>query len=175
VGDHSLQGVRYALNRLVEQGVVLSERVGNTYTYRFNVDHLAAEPITALARLANTLYARIAAHLGDWAEPPAYAAVFGSAATGTMRPDSDIDLFLLRESDDAGSDDEWDAQVNGLASAVTMWTGNDGRPVVFTTAELLRAAGEPLLADVIAQGVAVYGKRSRLTKSVRYPGNGHTA
>jgi hypothetical protein len=39
--DHQ-NGVDGRLARLREQGIVLSERAGNAYLYRFNRDHLAA-------------------------------------------------------------------------------------------------------------------------------------
>lgn len=92
----SEEGIRKVLARLVRQGVVTAERVGNAYAYRFNTDHLAAEPILALAHLTKTLLARLEIYLGGWEPPPTYAAVFGSAARGTMTVDSDIDILRLR-------------------------------------------------------------------------------
>jgi alkanesulfonate monooxygenase SsuD/methylene tetrahydromethanopterin reductase-like flavin-dependent oxidoreductase (luciferase family) len=45
LGRHSEEGIRKVLQRLVRQGVVHAERVGNAFAYRFNRDHLAAEHI----------------------------------------------------------------------------------------------------------------------------------
>jgi len=84
---YSEEGIRKVLLRLTRQGVVHSERVGNAYSYRLNREHLAAGPILELARLAHTLLQRIEHRLESWAFPPTYAAVFGSAARGTMTED----------------------------------------------------------------------------------------
>ncbi len=113
----SEEGIRKVLSRLVRQGVVLSERVGQTYAYRLNTAHLAAEPIMALAKLFNKFVARLEEQLSGWDHRPAYAAVFGSAGNGTMTADSDVDLFLVRENDTPAT--EWEIQVNELATAVT--------------------------------------------------------
>jgi UTP:GlnB (protein PII) uridylyltransferase len=101
-----------------------AERVGPAFAYRLNRAHLATEPIMALAGLRTTFLARLKRLLALWSQPPAYAAVFGSSGRGTMRPDSDIDLLLVRSD---GPDEAWDAQVDDLVSTVTAWTGNDLR------------------------------------------------
>jgi hypothetical protein len=168
------EGIRKVLTRLTAQGVVLHDRVGRTNTYRLNTEHLAAEPILALSRLADTFLARLEAHLERWGEALKYAAVFGSAATGRMSLGSDIDLFLVRASDsehDARPDDPevWEQQVTELIRSVTAWTGNDGRIVEYTEDELraAAAAGEPLLSDVAAHGLTVAGTRAWLNRQLR--------
>ncbi len=50
----SEEGIRKVLSRLVRQGVVLVDRAGHAYAYRLNSEHLAAEPILALAKLPGT-------------------------------------------------------------------------------------------------------------------------
>src|SRR4051812_29514068 len=57
-GRHSERGVRNALHRLVEQGIVTSERVGAADRYALNREHLAAPHIEALANLRSELLAR---------------------------------------------------------------------------------------------------------------------
>ncbi|WP_370944129.1 nucleotidyltransferase domain-containing protein [Amycolatopsis sp. cg5] len=166
--SHSIEGVRKVLQRLNGQGVVRSERVGNTYTYRLNRDHLAAEHIIGLARLRETLLERIAKRLGEWAFPPVYAAVFGSAATGSMSVESDLDLLLIRPR--ATDADEWAAQVEALVTDATNWVGNDTRVLEFTDAEV-EATGrdEPVLGDVLANGLTVAGDRAWLLKQLSAP------
>lgn len=168
------EGIRKVLTRLTEQGVVLHGQVGRTNTYRLNAEHVAAEPIMALSRLAATFLGRVETYLEGWGEELKYAAVFGSAATGRMTLGSDIDLFLVRASDsESGGDHKdaeiWDRQVTELARKITAWTGNDGRIVEYTEDELRAAAfaGEPLLHDVAAQGLTVAGTRSWLNKQLR--------
>lgn len=163
--DFSEEGIRKVLRRLVAQGVVLAERVGNAFAYRLNTKHVAAEPIQALARLTTTFLTRLEHHLEEWEEPPAYAAVFGSAATATMTLHSDIDIFLVRHED--SSDQVWSHQVGELAAAVTEWTGNDARVVEYTVDELRSAGAEPMIRDVLDQALTVAGSRAWLVKQVR--------
>lgn len=162
------EGIRKVLTRLTVQGVVLHDRVGRTNTYRLNPEHLATEAIMALARLTSTFLDRLEGHLDGWGEALRYAAVFGSAATGRMALDSDIDLFLVRAASD--SDHEaWAQRVTELVRLVTAWTGNDGRIVEYTEDELHAAvaAGEPLLRELAKQGLTVAGTRAWFTTQLR--------
>ncbi len=162
---YSEEGIRKVLARLVTQGVVLSERIGNAFAYRLNTEHLAAKPILELAKLFDTFLKRLDAELGGWQYPPVYAAVFGSAAHGTMTSDSDIDLFLVSATD--VPDAVWAQQVNELASAVTAWTGNDARVVEYAEIDLDSARNEPMVHDVLEHGLTVAGSRAWLLKQVK--------
>lgn len=162
---YSEAGIRKVLVRLSGQGIVLRHRVGNAYSYRLNRDHLAAAPITELANLQRTLLSRIEGRLASWMVPPVYAAVFGSAARGTMTADSDLDLFLVR-ADDAPRN-AWDEQVGALVSDVTRWTGNDTRPLEYNQTELVGARTEPVLRAVLADALTVAGSRAWLTGQLR--------
>jgi len=169
------EGIRKVLTRLTAQGVVLHDQVGRTHTYRLNTEHLATKPIMALAQLNSTFLECLEEHLTKWGKELKYAAVFGSAATGRMKLDSDIDLFLVRASEPDGHENEpdrWEAQVTELARLVTVWTGNNGRVVEYTEEELPAAiaAGEPLLLDVSKQGLTVAGNRAWLNKQLRLHG-----
>jgi predicted nucleotidyltransferase len=156
----SEDGIRKALQRLVKQGIVLSDRVGNAYTYRLNHDHLAAAHVVGLADMMATFLERLRCELEGWSVPPTYAAVFGSAARGTMTVDSDIDLLLIRP--DTADVEQWDTQVNELVDLVTSWTGNDTRPLQFTTSDLPRVRKEQVLHDVLTEGLTVAGTREWL-------------
>ncbi|WP_071287505.1 nucleotidyltransferase domain-containing protein [Mycolicibacterium llatzerense] len=164
------EGIRKVLTRLTAQGVVLHDQVGRTNTYRLNTEHLAAEPIMALSQLTSTFLNRLEVHLGRWGAELKYAALFGSAATGRMTLDSDIDLLLVRAAaSDHDGDGVWEQQVAELARQVTAWTGNDGRIVEYTEDELraAAAASEPLLEDVSGQGLTVAGTRAWFNKQLR--------
>lgn len=166
LAQHSEEGVRKVLRRLTSQGIVLSERIGNAFAYRFNHDHLAAQYVVGLARIQETFLARLEGLLESWQFPPVYAAVFGSAARGQMATSSDIDLLLVRPR--AAADAEWEDQVNDLAATVTRWLGNDTRVMEFTENEIAtRGRDEPVLNDVLQEGLTVAGKRSWLIKQLR--------
>lgn len=168
--EASGEGIRKVLNRLTEQGVVLRDQVGRTHAYRLNHEHLAAGPIQALAGLHSAFLRRLEQHLNGWGEMLRYAAVFGSAATGRMTLDSDIDLLLVRAAaPDNGADDAWEQLATDLARLVTAWTGNDGRIVEYAEDEFRAAAsaGEPLLRDVAKQGLIVAGTRAWFNAQLR--------
>ena len=160
----SEDGIRKALARLREQGIVLSELAGNAHLYRFNREHLAAEPIRALATLRQSLLSRIEERLASWTWPPIYAAVFGSMARATAGASSDIDLLLVKGDD--VPDEKWEAQVAELAHAITTWTGNDARPITFTVSDVARRRTERLFREVVAEGLTVFGKRSWLQRQI---------
>lgn len=165
LGRHSEEGIRKVLRRLTRQGVVHAERIGSAYSYRLNRDHLAAEPIIALARVMQTLLERLERRLETWDFPPTFGAVFGSAARGTMTEDSDFDLLLIR-SDDTPVE-IWDEQVGNLAADISKWTGNDARPLEYTLSELTSARDEPVLRDVLREGLTVAGRRAWLSHQLR--------
>jgi len=161
--NYSEEGIRRVLQRLSKQGVVHSYRVGNAFAYRLNRDHLAAEHITKLAGLMEILLHRIEDRLASWQCAPVYAAVFGSAARGCMTADSDVDLLLVRPDD--APQDRWDEQVAQLCSDMSRWLGNDARALQFTAAEVAdRAHDEPVLRDVLTEGLTVAGSRDWLRR-----------
>jgi predicted nucleotidyltransferase len=165
LNSYSEEGIRKVLARLVLQGVVLGERIGNTYAYRLNTAHLAAEPIVALSKLFEKFLSRLEQHIRGWEHPPVYAAVFGSSVQGTMTADSDVDLFLVKET--ATPETDWTRQVNELAVAVTAWTGNDARVVEYTAADLPAARTEPMVQELLERGLTVAGSRAWLLKQLK--------
>ena len=168
--EWSVEGVRRCLRRLVEQGIVLNRPAGKGWLYRLNREHLAAPPIIALATLRTTFIDRLRADLEGWATPCVYAAMFGSAARGNMRPDSDIDVLIVRPAVDP-DDDTWRGQLDALTQRATGWTGNDTRVLEFSDDDVKSAlaAGERVLVDIARDGVRLAGPpsylRSRRRKS----------
>lgn len=170
VPDASVEGIRKVLRRLTGTGVVTAQRVGNAYTYQLNREHLAAPAILELAAQRTTLLTRIEDTLASWPVPPVYGALFGSAARGQMRPDSDIDIVLIRPDD---TDPEaWDTRTGELAAAVTRWTGNDTRVLDMTEAEARAGAatGDPVLTSILQDGLTVAGRPSWLRTLLRAEG-----
>lgn len=167
-GHHSESGVRRALERLVAQGVLDSDRVGAATQYRLNRDHLAAAAIEALANLRAELFERIRKELRSWATPAEFVALFGSAARGDMRADSDIDLFVVRPDDVDVDDQTWHGQTARLSLLVSRWTGNDARVFELSASEVMAGLldEEPVLADIRDEGLPLDGPTSYLRKRV---------
>ncbi len=159
IGDWSEDGVRRALRRLVDSGVVDAERKGNAFLYRLNRRHLAADAIIELAGLRQRFIHRLQETLEAWTEPPAHAVLFGSAARREMRVDSDIDVFLVRPAD-VTDDATWRAQLYALQERASAWTGNDLRILEYSESEIEAglAAGDPVLADIGRDGIWLAGR-----------------
>ncbi len=85
-------------------------------------------------------------------------------ARATAGTTGDIDLLLVK--DDDVPDELWDAQLAKLADDISKWTGNDARPVTCSASDLARRRGEPLFAEVLADGLTVCGQRSWLQRQI---------
>ncbi|HET9061574.1 MAG TPA: nucleotidyltransferase domain-containing protein [Acidimicrobiales bacterium] len=168
-GRHSEKGVRNSLHRLVGQGVANARRAGSADLYSLNRQHLAAPYIMGLAGLRHELLARLGAELAGWQEAPIFAALFGSAASGRMRPDSDIDLLVVRPKDVDVEGAEWRRQLENLSTEVTAWTGNDTRVLELDEDEVRRGlqGGERVLADARDECVVLYGEAAYLRAGPR--------
>ena len=167
IGHRSEAGVRRALMRLTEQGIVTAERAGNAIQYELNHAHLAAEAIMTIARLRDAFIARLRQHLGAWIIPTPYAALFGSAARGAMSPSSDIDLFVVRASSVDGEDDAWTDQLHELAVVARDWTGNDVHVLEYEEADLLRVPRDSVLDEINQDGIALTDPSDYLRRKLR--------
>lgn len=97
--------------------------------------------------------------INGWSIAPVAAAIFGSAARGTMCPDSDIDVFLVRPDD--ADEESWGQQVSDLCVRMTRWTGNDTRSLEFGQTELNQAAasGTAIVKEIWDDGIWLVGTR----------------
>lgn len=165
LGGRSHEGIRKVLVRLTAQGTVTSQQVSTVVSYRLNREHLAAEHIIGLANLRATLMGRVRSHVQAWPTPPVWAALFGSAARGQMRPESDIDLFLVDPAVDA---ERWEALVDQLSTEVTRWTGNDTRVLSMSEAEVRAGAvtRDPILQSLLDDALTISGEPAWLRRTV---------
>jgi len=158
--------VRKALERLVAQGIVIARAPSHAVLYRLNREHLAADAIITIAQLGDTFHRRLAERIVSWPLQPPYAALFGSAAEGRMRPESDIDLFLVRPAGVEVDHPEWRAQLDRLRADAVRWTGNDVRILDFGVGEVRagRQRRDPVLDDIARHGIVLHGPASYLRK-----------
>jgi len=96
------------------------------------------------------LEAVIAENVDEWVES---VILFGSVARGEASDRSDIDLAVITISD-------WNGQAD-LQDAVQRRMGCSCDVLVQTCARFdeLARAGEPVIGDIIRDGIAVYGER----------------
>jgi len=121
-GQASLFGVRKALHRLSDSGVVTPDRHGNTHTWRANRRHLLWPAIEAAVNARARLLDKIEDKVRDEEGVDAY--LYGSFARRESSPDSDVDILLVFP-------DSYDTEriidvAYGLSSSIEAWTGNHG-------------------------------------------------
>jgi predicted nucleotidyltransferase len=138
LASRSQDATQRVLDRLVGNGLVLSEEAGRARVYTLNRDHLAAEPIAELASLRQLLFDRLRKQINDWQPMPVHVSVFGSAARGDGGLDSDVDIFLVRPRNLDEDDGVWRGQVDALAERVFEWTGNHAGIAEVSEGELER-------------------------------------
>ncbi len=147
IGEFSESGVRKACARLSAQGIVLQRRVGHADVYQLNREHIAADAVIAIAELRDTFVDRLSAHLSNWQQPCAYAALFGAATRRSMGGKTDIDVFIVRPHAVDESDPQWRGQVDSLRARIKDWTGNGTRVLEYRERQMqdgLRLSGNPI-------------------------------
>jgi hypothetical protein len=155
------QGVRNALERLVEQGLVLRSQVGASYLYTLNRQHLAAPHVIGLATLRDQLFIRWRELVAGWPVQPRVIMLFGSAARAEMEPASDIDLLIVTDEES----EELEASVAQLQTETAAWTGNDTRVLHMTSAQV--TPDEPTLIAVADEGIPITGDAAWLRRALR--------
>lgn len=147
VEDASEAGVRKALARLIEQGIVLEHRFGKRYAYEANREHLLWPSVEGLFAARRRFRERVQDLVAAWSVPPVCVELFGSLASGGSDENSDVDLLIVRRDLDGSEEETWDAQVTDLHDRVVRWTGNPCDIIVLGPAELSKARDddEPIL------------------------------
>ncbi len=154
----SLWSVQQALAALVGLGVVESQAVGRAMIHSINEDHYAIGPLRVLLDPYAALRDTVRGAVGSSASA---VVVFGSVARGEAIADSDIDLVVLAPPD-------WDGR-SELQDVVRARIGNDCDVLVFTPEEFARLAAsgdEPVVSDILADGVVLLGSLPQATAGV---------
>lgn len=132
----SEDGVRRALSRLVDQGIVTRQQAGRAWMYRLNRKHLAADAVAQLAAMRATLVDRMRSAMLEWEVQPALALLFGSTSRADATAMSDIDMLVVRPSPLDADDPRWSRDLLGFAEDVWSWTGNELGLIEFSEDEL---------------------------------------
>ena len=157
IGHGSHQGVRNAADRLAEQGVVSRRSAGNANLYKLNRDHIAAPWIEGLASLPAQVLERLRDAINGWQEPPVLVVLFGSAARGEAKPESDLDLLVVRAANCEPDEPVWQEQLSTLQAHASTSTGNDTRVLEFGEQELTDGEPQQVLVDAARDGIELYG------------------
>jgi hypothetical protein len=150
--EHSLWSVQKALAALARLGIVGTQPIGRAVVHTINERHAAVGHLRALADPIAMLTAVIVGEVGSEVES---VILFGSLARGEAGEGSDIDLAVI-----AGSG--WDGRTN-LEDAVLIGVGNRCDVLVFTPTQFQRLvrSGEPVVSDILREGVALVGSMPR--------------
>ncbi|WP_368497001.1 nucleotidyltransferase domain-containing protein [Herbiconiux sp. A18JL235] len=155
VDSGSAYGVRKALARLSETGLVTTTQHGNYSFWRGNRDHVLWPAVQAAVDARQTIIDRLQARLTEHGEVAAY--LYGSFARRTAGPDSDVDVLVVHP-DESPHDAILDI-ASDIGEAITTWTGNVGHVYSATRSELREALerGEPVALSIRGEAVTVVG------------------
>ncbi len=179
-------GVRRALARLVDQGIVRATEMGRNRVHELNREHVAAPAADLFAGLRLEVWKRLREEIARWNPQALHASIFGSAARGDGGPESDIDLLLVRRplsgehasrqspgfigmltsliaalsieplTDQEATD--WRHQIDHLHGLVHAWTGNPLQVVEISVFQWVDRANRPqFLEEVDRDAIVLQG------------------
>lgn len=173
INNASYPGVLAAMNRMVDQGILLMEPEGAAKLYRANREHILWPAIQAAVAAANgamaALQKRIGRllkeHVGVKVANEITLAVIGPVAQRKGAPDSDLDLLGIFPMH---LDPEViEAYAKTLDQRVRRWSGNGCNMTVVSTKQLndMFTAEDPLIETWREEAVTFHGVdlRKRLT------------
>lgn len=169
IGKYTPRGVRDALQRLCVQGIVTRRPAGAADLYELNPAHIMTQYIQSLVGLRSEFLELLKKEVSAWDIPPLCGAVFGSAVRSDMKPESDIDLFIVRPSTVEFGLGAWREQLADLSRKIGEWTGNSAQIFELNedgiTVELTSKDG--VLYSIIDQAILFYGPSNYL-RTLRY-------
>jgi predicted nucleotidyltransferase len=155
--DYSLWTVQGALKALTELGLVKTQTIGRAGVHTVNEDHVSVAPLRALLDPIALLTDTVRNAVGDEVQT---VILFGSIARGEANNNSDVDLAVIAPP-------EWDRRTD-LEDAVRTRLGNDCDVLVFSLEDFTRltGAGEPVVREILTDGVALLGSIPRKKSGV---------
>lgn len=150
---YSLWTVQGALKALSQLGLVNNQTIGRAGVHTINEVHVSVAPLRAVLDPIAALTSTVLETVGDHVKT---VILFGSIARGEATSASDIDLAVIAP---AG----WDGRTD-LEDAVRTRLGNDCDILVFVLEDFTRLAsvGEPVVGEILADGVALVGSMPRV-------------
>jgi predicted nucleotidyltransferase len=162
------ESVHRAIRRALAAGLVTRRRIGNQFVYRVRLESPIRAEMTALMAKTHGIQRQLAEALTRLGSAQVEAAfLFGSAARGSSRSDSDIDLLVLGSAtriDIARSMREVQERVGRRINAIA-----------YTRAEVVRRLdeGDAFFLEVWAQPkVMLVGTENQLPPAPAHAGQG---
>lgn len=150
------------LPRLVELGVVTRIDVPPSALFELPSRSFAAQLVRNLSAARQALVREMRTTAAKLKPPPACIVLFGSVARGTARADSDIDVLIVRPSDDL-DEDAWTASLTRWASRIREFSGNPLNIVEEYEEDIPRLlrAQRALWQDISSEGILLAGNPLR--------------
>ena len=147
------------LPRLVELGVVRRTEVPPAALFELPAQNFAAQLVRNPSDAQGALRQEMRRTTAKLSPAPASVVLFGSAATGEAHAGSDIDVLIVRSSDDA-DDDVWTTALMKWVSRIRDFSGNPVNVIEENEEDiprLLRSSGG-LWETIRNDGVVLTGK-----------------
>jgi predicted nucleotidyltransferase len=162
-GIKSVSGAGHAFDDLTDLGILFREEVGGAHLYRMNREHVLAHALMDLFRAEERQLASLREILRERLETADLMAavrsvvIFGSIARGETRPDSDLDLLVVVDNEDAIG--LVGAALLDAGAALRQRLGVRASPYVLSRerAEARQRQGDPLMAAIKAEGRTLLG------------------
>lgn len=160
----SYEGIRLALRRMAESGLLhVDERTSGTF-YLLNRDHLAYPALETLFGMRHRLSQLVGETVEGWPEPPVQVSLFGSYVRQDGGVDSDIDVLVVFDDESYEDDDRWAEQVGSLEQSIQQWTGNTATVLTMSASDLKAMAtgrrATALWKSLRSDALLVYGRES---------------
>jgi predicted nucleotidyltransferase len=145
--------VQEALKALTQLGIVQTQAIGRAGVHTINEEHAVVGHLRVLVDPISLLTAVVDEVIDSHVHA---VLLFGSVARGEATADSDIDLACIASA-------QWDGRA-ALEDAVRARLGSRCDVLTFTRAEFVRLAaeGEPVIAEILRDGVALVGGKPRV-------------
>lgn len=145
---------------LVALGVVERREVPPSSLFRLVPEHVAVQPLVALARSADTVFEDMGRLAGVLPVPPVAVIVSGSFARRETETDSDIDVVIVRPAQVDDDDDAWSISLETWRRDVRRLTGNPVEILEVTVEEAARKLNSrsSVWLDIRRDGQVVYGR-----------------
>lgn len=163
LAGRSYAQVSAVVRRLTEEGIVLVEQHGRTYSYRLNRDHILASGLLDILSAPSRIENEIRELVRAWDLPPDTVALFGSAARRQAVRQSDVDLLVVRPDDIDLENDVWRGQLGDLVVIIEERCGNRVQLVEVSRSEIADAieTGEPLIESLRREARTLVGEDLR--------------
>jgi predicted nucleotidyltransferase len=155
----SLAQTSRILPELATLGVLDRTEIPPSIVYQLVEENVASRAIRLLARSRDQVLAELGELAKSMVIPPGSIIVFGSFARGEARPDSDVDVVMVRERHvDASS--EWSEGIDEWRRGARRLTGNEVEVMEVDQLEVssLLRSRRPVWQDIRRDGVVVFGK-----------------